>query len=84
MRSVVQIPAMIAVLLIRAYQKTLARLMQPRCRFVPSCSEYTAEAIEANGLIRGVAAGTWRLMRCGPWTAGGFDPIHVHRGAGRG
>jgi putative membrane protein insertion efficiency factor len=84
MRSVARIPAMIAVLLIRAYQKTLARLMQPRCRFVPSCSEYTAEAIEANGLIRGVAAGAWRLIRCGPWTAGGFDPVHVHRGADNG
>jgi uncharacterized protein len=83
MHSVVRLPAVIAVLVIRGYQKTIARLMSPRCRFVPSCSEYTVEAIEANGLIRGVVAGTWRLMRCGPWTAGGFDPVHA-RGAHRG
>jgi uncharacterized protein len=83
MGSVVRIPALVAVLLIRGYQRTIARLMPPRCRFVPSCSQYTVEAIEANGLFRGVAAGTWRLMRCGPWTAGGFDPVHV-RGAHRG
>jgi len=81
LRIIVRMPAMFAVLMIRAYQQTFARLMQPRCRFVPSCSEYTAEAIDANGLIRGVAAGAWRLLRCGPWTAGGFDPVHVHRGA---
>lgn len=80
MRSVIRLPAMLAVLLIRAYQKTIARLLRPSCRFYPSCSQYTAESIEEFGLIRGVIAGTWRLMRCGPWTAGGFDPVHVRQG----
>jgi len=80
----VRIPAVLAVLLIKAYQRTLARLMPARCRFVPSCSVYAVEAIEAHGLIRGGSAAAWRLMRCGPWTAGGFDPIHAHRGTSHG
>jgi uncharacterized protein len=84
-RRLIRLPATLAVLVIRAYQKTIAPLMRPRCRFVPTCSEYAVEAIEANGLIRGTAVATWRLVRCGPWTAGGFDPVHLHReAAGRG
>jgi putative membrane protein insertion efficiency factor len=84
MRSVVRIPATLAVLAIRLYQKTFARLIPPRCRFVPTCSQYTLEAIEANGLTRGSLNGIWRLLRCGPWTAGGFDPVRVNRGMSRG
>lgn len=84
MRNPIRLPALLVIALIRAYQMTIARLITPRCRFVPSCSQYTAEAIRANGLLRGGLAGAWRVLRCGPWTAGGFDPIHAHRGASRG
>jgi uncharacterized protein len=84
MRSIIRFPAMLAVLLIKLYQHTFARLIPPRCRFVPSCSQYTIEAIEGNGLIRGSLEGIWRLLRCGPWTAGGFDPVSIRRSADHG
>jgi putative membrane protein insertion efficiency factor len=67
--------------LIRLYQLTLAKTLTPRCRFTPTCSQYTIDAIQVKGLIRGAAVGAWRVVRCGPWTAGGFDPVHIEQGA---
>jgi putative membrane protein insertion efficiency factor len=54
--------------------------MPPACRYVPSCSEYAAEAIEKHGAIRGVLMGAWRLLRCHPFVKGGFDPVPLPRG----
>ena len=49
---------------------------RPRtCRFNPSCSEYTAQAIAKYGVVRGVFHGMWRILRCNPFNPGGFDPI---------
>lgn len=62
-----------AALLVRLYQETLGRLLAPRCRFHPSCSEYAVRALRMNGLVIGGLQAAWRLLRCGPWTAGGFD-----------
>ena len=84
MRSIVHLPARLAILLIRVYQMTLGRLVGERCRFHPSCSRYAAQAIEEFGLVRGGARATWRLMRCGPWTAGGIDPVRRPIEASRG
>lgn len=67
-----------AALLVRAYQLTLGRMLMPRCRFVPSCSEYAVEALRANGLLVGGAQTAWRLLRCAPWSDGGFDPVKEH------
>jgi len=61
--------------LIRIYQYTLSPLLGRRCRFFPSCSEYTAEAIAKYGPGKGAVLGMRRLIRCHPWNAGGFDPV---------
>lgn len=60
---------------IRLYQRTLSKLLPPACRFVPSCSEYAAQAIERYGAARGSALAAKRLLRCHPWHPGGADPV---------
>jgi putative membrane protein insertion efficiency factor len=65
----------IALGLIRSYQVTISRTKYPSCRFVPSCSRYTYEAIDKYGLVRGVWMGAKRLARCHPFNTGGFDPV---------
>ncbi|HET9863329.1 MAG TPA: membrane protein insertion efficiency factor YidD [Steroidobacteraceae bacterium] len=64
--------------LIRAYQLTLSPLLGPRCRFYPSCSRYTLEAIETHGALRGSWLGVKRICRCHPFHEGGFDPVPEH------
>ena len=61
--------------LVRGYQKGLSPLLGPRCRFYPSCSQYMIEAIRRRGAIRGALKGTWRLLRCNPFSPGGYDPV---------
>ncbi len=62
--------------LIRGYQLTISKALPPdTCRFYPSCSHYGYEAIEKYGVLKGGAMATWRVMRCNPWSKGGFDPV---------
>jgi putative membrane protein insertion efficiency factor len=60
---------------IRLYQRTLSRVTPPSCRFVPSCSQYGIEAIEKYGVVRGSLKTAWRIARCNPFSAGGYDPV---------
>ena len=61
--------------LIRLYQYTISPYLGARCRFFPSCSAYTAEAVDKYGAGRGAWLGLKRILRCHPWNAGGFDPV---------
>ena len=60
---------------IKAYQILLSSWMPPRCRFYPSCSQYTLEAVEAFGPAKGLWLGIRRFSRCHPWNEGGLDPL---------
>lgn len=61
--------------LIRFYQLIVSPLFPPSCRFYPTCSEYTLQAIEKYGLIVGSYKGLRRLLKCHPFHPGGFDPV---------
>lgn len=60
---------------ILAYQYLISPMLGPRCRFWPSCSNYTLQAIELHGAWAGTRLGARRLARCHPWCAGGVDPV---------
>ena len=61
--------------LIRAYRLTLGTVLGGQCKFHPSCSHYAEEAVRVHGALRGSAMATWRILRCGPFTVGGVDPV---------
>ena len=65
----------VALALIRFYQKKISPNTPSSCRYTPSCSQYTYEAIERFGVIQGVWLGAKRIARCHPFNAGGYDPI---------
>ena len=61
--------------LLRAYKWAISPLLLPACRYVPTCSEYTMEAVERYGVLRGGAMALARIMRCHPFVRGGYDPV---------
>ncbi len=65
----------VALGLIRAYQLVLSPLLPPSCRYHPTCSEYTRQAIERYGFWRGAFMGIRRICRCTPFHKGGYDPV---------
>ena len=60
---------------IRLYRKTLSPFIGQQCRFEPTCSHYGEEAIAKHGALRGTILTVWRILRCGPWSKGGYDPV---------
>lgn len=60
---------------IRAYRMTVSRVLPASCRFAPTCSEYTMEAVARFGVIRGLWMGARRISRCHPFHPGGYDPV---------
>lgn len=60
---------------IKLYKKHISPYIIRSCRFYPSCSEYAAEAIDRFGICRGGVKAIWRLLRCNPFSRGGYDPV---------
>jgi hypothetical protein len=65
----------VALALIRGYKKLLSPLLGNHCRFFPSCSDYTYDAIEKHGLLPGIVMGAKRIAKCHPLHPGGVDPV---------
>ncbi|MGI8914576.1 MAG: membrane protein insertion efficiency factor YidD [Chloroflexota bacterium] len=65
----------VALGLIRGYQRFVSPALPPTCRYQPTCSEYAYEAIGRYGIVRGSAKALWRILRCHPFSRGGFDPL---------
>jgi uncharacterized protein len=68
-------PKIVLLWLLRGYKRAISPLFLPSCRYVPTCSEYAAEAIERYGVVRGSMMALGRLLRCHPFVRGGFDPV---------
>jgi putative membrane protein insertion efficiency factor len=62
---------------IRLYQRFISPALPRRCKYHPTCSAYAAEAIRTYGVLRGLVLAAWRLLRCNPWSHGGFDPVEA-------
>jgi putative membrane protein insertion efficiency factor len=69
----------LVILPIRAYQRLISPAFGSRCKYYPSCSEYAVQAVRRFGILRGLVLGGWRLLRCNPWSHGGFDPVEQQR-----
>ncbi len=60
---------------IKGYQKIISPVLPPSCRFSPTCSEYGIEAITKFGVVKGGIKTAWRILRCNPFSKGGYDPV---------
>lgn len=65
----------ILIYLIEKYQKNISPILGNNCKFYPSCSEYTKQAIEKYGVIKGIVIGMYRIIRCNPFSKGGYDEL---------
>ena len=61
--------------LVRFYQKGISPLKPPCCKYIPTCSQYAVEALERFGALKGTALAVWRILRCNPFSRGGYDPV---------
>jgi putative membrane protein insertion efficiency factor len=64
---------------IMAYQRLISPALPRRCRYEPTCSSYAVQALREYGILRGLVLATWRLLRCNPWSPGGYDPVAAQR-----
>lgn len=62
---------------ISCYQRVLSPLLPQRCKYEPSCSVYASQAFQRYGILRGLVLAGWRLLRCNPWSHGGYDPVEA-------
>jgi hypothetical protein len=65
----------IVIYLIRLYQRFISPLLMSNCRFQPTCSQYTLEAVDRYGVFKGLWLGAKRISRCHPFNPGGYDPV---------
>ena len=68
-----------AIALLRGYQRWISPLLGARCKYYPSCSEYAVQSIDRYGILRGSVLAGWRLLRCNPFSHGGYDPVEAQR-----
>lgn len=60
---------------IKLYRRFISPILPPSCRYWPTCSQYTLQAIQKHGVLKGGVMGAWRILRCNPWSKGGIDPV---------
>jgi putative membrane protein insertion efficiency factor len=70
-----QLPALPAIGMLKLYRRYISPYSPPSCRFTPTCSRYAIDALRRYGLAKGGWLATWRILRCNPFTRGGYDPL---------
>ena|ERR1700691_647847 len=61
------------------YQRAISPALPRRCKYEPTCSRYAIDSIRSYGILRGVVLAAWRVLRCNPWSDGGYDPVQAQR-----
>jgi putative membrane protein insertion efficiency factor len=69
----------LAVAPIVVYQRVISPAIPRRCKYHPTCSRYAVDAIREYGILRGAVLAAWRLLRCNPWSYGGYDPVEAQQ-----
>jgi uncharacterized protein len=69
----------VAVAPIVAYQRLISPALPRRCKYEPTCSAYAVQAVQEYGILRGLILAIWRVLRCNPWSHGGYDPVSAQR-----
>jgi putative membrane protein insertion efficiency factor len=64
---------------VAVYQRLISPALPRRCKYEPTCSRYAVQAVGEYGILRGLVLATWRLLRCNPWSHGGYDPVEAQR-----
>ena len=72
LRAIVTFPIVV-------YQRLISPALPRRCKYEPTCSRYAVEAIRRYGIFKGPVLAAWRLLRCNPWSYGGYDPVEAQR-----
>ncbi len=76
-RTPARIARSVVIAPIRFYQRFISPGLPRRCRYEPTCSRYGVQAIQRYGILKGLVLAGWRLLRCNPWSPGGFDPVEA-------
>ena len=69
----------VAVAPILVYQRVVSPALPRRCKYEPTCSAYAVQAVREYGILRGLVLAVWRVLRCNPWSHGGYDPVTAQR-----
>ena len=73
------LPRRIVLAPVHVYRRAISPGLPRRCKYEPSCSTYAVEAVKRYGILRGLVLAAWRLLRCNPWSHGGYDPVEAQR-----
>jgi putative membrane protein insertion efficiency factor len=74
-----RVARLMAISPIVVYQRVISPGLPRRCRYEPTCSRYAVQAVREYGILRGLVLAAWRLLRCNPWSRGGYDPVGAQR-----
>jgi len=77
--SIARFARIVVIAPIVVYQRFISPAIPQRCKYEPSCSRYAVDAIRQYGILRGPVLAGWRLLRCNPWSHGGYDPVEAQR-----